>query len=251
MWTRVGSRLNNWGQKITTVAKKAGGYVVRAAKWVAGTKAVQWTVSKSKFILGRAWHYAKGPIGWVAAPIAAVIFAPKAVAVMLVLVMIALAVIGFIAWKSYKHLRTISTEEELREMVEEITAAVAEGRDANGTLLTYTEEPTATETVAERLVFLDAQNKDAAAASDANRFSETTARMWLLEVRSGKTGKSTKLKKDDSVAEIYRECKRRSLKQNAEFEWNLTLMYRATSDENKRLKAIEKLKAQQAKLTSV
>jgi len=246
LWTRVGQYLSTWGRKIKAGTTKVLGFIARGAKRLYNTKAAQWVVSKTKYVAGWAWHYAKGPVGWIAAPIAAVIFAPKAVAVMLVLVLLAVAGLGFIGYKAYQHLKTITTAEELREMQEEFVDAI---REPSEPATEIGSAPTADETIGQRLSYLDKKLQDAQNRQDMRMFSELTGRMYLLAVRNGDgTGK---LPKNAPARDIHRECRRDSEKNYSEFSWNFGAMWRAIQAEDKRLKDIAVLKTEQKNLTSV
>jgi len=245
LWDRVSLRLRNWGTKLVAGAKQAGNWFIRAAKWAGaqikrgaqwlfGTRAVQWTVDKAQFVGLWAWNLARGPVGFIALPILGLILAPKALAIMIFVTLLGIGILTFLVYQVYREVKKAAPE-EIREMV----AAVTEEFNAehgNGTQLSFTEEPAPDETPLTRYAYLDQQNQEAAATKDINRFSESTARMRLLEVRAGRAqGKS---KKNSSGSDIYRELRQISEKENPDFAWNWTLMYRAVLDENKRLKTI-------------
>ena len=123
VWTRVTERLSSWGKKITNVAVKGWDYISRGAKWLYNSKAAQWVVAKSKILWSKAWHLAKGPVGWIAAPIAGIIFAPKAVAVMLFLVLLIVAFIAIVVWAMWRSVKDVSTPEQVDEMVDAMQEA--------------------------------------------------------------------------------------------------------------------------------
>lgn len=99
------------------------------------------------------------------------------------------------------------------------------------------------ETIQSRVVLLDAQNRIAQQNEDADLFSETLARMYLIEIRNGQdtTGPRPKLKRDSTASAIYRQCRKNCEVTDSTFPWNWVLMNRATQNEAKRYKEITRL----------
>lgn len=243
---RAATRLSNWGTKVVGFFKKVGNWFVKGAKWLFNTKPVQWVVSSAQYVAGKAWigvnwawYYSKGLIMWVGVPTVAFLVAPKTVLVVLGLGVLALACIAFFLWRGYRHLRSISTHEELVELVENFNDRIDErlAVDSGPVTLQFDNDPAPGETVEGRLLYLDEQQKQAQNAADADKFSETFARMNLIEVRrNGVPG----IRANATVSKIHQQGKKLAMDANADFEWNLDLMWRATQSENARLKVLEK-----------
>lgn len=241
IWTRAASRLSNWGSKIVGLVKKVGNWFVNGAKWLWNTPPVQWTIGKVVFGTAWAWHYAKGPIMWIGLPLISFLVMPKVVAGMLFLVLLALLVIGFFMYSMRKHILSITTEEELADVWEGLVARLedaAEGQQPiNGEApLSFDDEPKTGETVADRMTYLDEMQKRAQNDADADKFSETQARMNLLAVRRGDV---SGVKATAAAHTIYQYARKQAEKANPDFAWNWRLMHRATLSESRRLKALQ------------
>jgi hypothetical protein len=251
-WAGMKNRLSNWGRKIKGVAYRAGSYIKRAASWLWNTKATQWVVAKAGVVANKAWALARGPVGWVTAPIVAVIFAPKAVAVMLFLVLLATAAVGLTVWQIWRHVKKVSTPEQVEEIKEELTLmreAIAEDvRNHNGGKLVE-DDLDPTETPLDRYNELDQRMTEAINAADSNLVSEYLGRLHLLLVRMGNDGK---IKKDATVSVIYRDCRKQAETRSGltNVQWNWSRMSNAVKSEDKRLKDTAALKAR-SNLTSV
>ena len=244
-WARIGQRLQSWGRKLKTAVKKVGGFfarafravkdkIVAAAKWVWETPAVQWVASKVTTVAKWVWHT---PVGkWAAAGVGAFFFAPNVIGLVVVAGIAALVVGPLLFWRSM-------TPEERQQVIYR-TAPVDE--------TTFNEEPTADESISDRYAYLDGLLTRASDDADASAFSEVTARMFVLDVRSGQ---NTKLKKTASVSDIHRECRRNAEQQLVSdipgFKWDWNRIWAATRSEDARLKQVAKLKADQANLAVV
>lgn len=246
IWTRAASRLSNWGTKIVGFFKKVGRWFADRTKWLWNTKPVLWTVSKVQFVAGKVWlglnvafHYSKGPILWIGTPVLAFWAMPTTATVILAVGVLALAVIAFFTWRGYRHLRSISSHEELVELIDRLERVGPEhkySRDQD-VPMSFDDEPVAGETVAARLTYLDEMQKKAQENSDRHRFSETQARMNLLIVRRGDV---SKIKADATPSAVHRYGRGMAEQMDPDFEWNWDLMSRATSNESGRLKTLEK-----------
>lgn len=234
LWDRVRLRLNSWGQKIKAVVQKVGGFFARTAQWLWNSTPVQWIVDKGKFLAGKVWQYARGPVGWVAAPVAAILFAPKAVVVMLLGVGVIVGLTAMMVWPIYKEWRKLPPEE--RDQIFANLSAESSGG------IVMTDELSVDETIASRYAYLDDQHQQAMAEQDHGLFSELTGRMFLLEVRDGAT--TSKVTPKASVSDVYRACKARSKEISPNFEWDWNRMINAIRNEDKRLKEVARLKAQ-------
>jgi hypothetical protein len=251
-WAGMKNRLASWGSKIKGFVYRTGSYIKRAASWLWNTKAAQWVVAKAGFVAGKVWHVAKGPVGWVTAPILAIIFAPKAVAVMLFLVLLATAAVGLTVWQIWRHIKKVSTPEQIEEIKDELTllreGIVDEARyNANGGKLVEDELDPA-ETIETRYAVLDVRMSEAIETADGPLLSELLGRIHLLLARSGKGGK---IKKDATVSVIYRDCRKNAEHKFQNIQWNWSRMSNAVKSEDKRLKDTAELKAKRANLTSV
>jgi hypothetical protein len=254
-WARLGERLSNWGGKIKGFAFRVGSYITRAARWLYHTKAAQWVVTKASFVAGKVWHVAKGPVGWIAAPIAAIIFAPKAVAVMLFLVLVLIAVLAYLVYRLTREMKNASPEdfEEIKEGVADIGEAIRDGfadiqmESADGVIV-VDDMIDPDETLDDRYDTLDKGLGMAIATADGDLMSEYTGRSYLVLVRRGA---DSKLKKDASVSAIHRACRKKAEGEHPTVEWNWNRMYQAVRAEDKRLKDTAELKAKGSHLTSV
>jgi hypothetical protein len=257
VWTQVGQHLRNWGAKVVDIAKRVGNWFVKGAKWLWNTKPVQWTVSKTQFVAGKVWlglnvafHYAKGPILWVGTPVLALWAMPTASTIVLGVGVLALAGITFFTWRAYRHLRTISTQEELIDLTERVVEALS---DEKSNPLVFEGPLTAEETVDSRYSYLQDRLADAVNTNNTDQYAEALGRMHLLEVRAGRTvgTRKEKLTKDSSVSEIYRAAKKKAEGESKDFTWNWTLMYRAVQNESKRFKDREKLLREHGNLVPI
>lgn len=232
-WSRMAARLKGVGSKIKGLFFKATSYIKRAGLWAWNTTAIQWVVAKTRWLWSRLWYYAKGPVGWVTAGIAAIIFAPKAVAIMLVIALILLLVILFVIYRLYK-----AVQEE-------------EKSTWTGTTDPVENAITAEETIDDRVNELDRRMVAARNAGQSGLISDLTGRLFLLQVRSGLGGKDSKLKKTATVHDIHRECREHAAALPGDIDWDWRRMYNAIRNEDARLNDIAKLKAKKPHLTSV
>lgn len=250
--SRVGRRLRNWGGNIAGFAKKVGNWFLRIAKkaygyikpatlWVWRSKPVQWVVIKATFIGAFIWHYAKGPVLWFALPVGMILFAPKAVAIMLLTVVITLIALVYVVYRISKN---TSPEEFVDKVADRLSLVTNTNNDIP---LAFENELTPEETTDSRYAYLDEQMDHAAARNMPDRYAELFARMFLLRVRDGKGP----IKKDSSVPKIHAQAKQAGAAESQEFPWNTGLMYRAAQDENKRTKDRDRLRAERNKLTPV
>jgi hypothetical protein len=245
---RVRYHLSTWGQKIKAAAKKVGGWFKRTAKALWNSKAVQWVVAKANVAKDWLWGVAKGPVGWVAAPVAAIVFAPKFVAIAAVVGLIGIAWIGHMLWKNLKR----DHPEALKSSVEQTKDDVTEIKDrlTGGPVLEADKIPLdPDETLDERYAYLDKQLGWAKDNEDPGLFTEMTGRRFFIEVRLGKS--TTKLKPAASAGQIYNECRKIFEKEMPDFEWAWARCSNAIKNEDKRLKEVARLKAERGKLTSV
>jgi hypothetical protein len=252
IWTRMKLRMSSWGRALKTGAGRVGNWFTRGAKWLYNTKAVQWIVASSKSVGRWTVNMLKGPVGWVAAPVAAVIFAPKAVAVMLLLTMVTTGVLAFSVYKLYRHLREVSPEEvrefiaEARDLVEPMEHSLSAEMDA---------PINPDETTDERHHYLDEQHLLATDQGDIGLMSELLGRMTLLEVRDQGLfhdgDDNLKLKKDASPSVVHRACRRKAEKDFPKVKFNWGRMYNGVRAEDARLREVARLKAEQANLTIV
>jgi hypothetical protein len=249
-WAGMGTRLSNWGSKIKGFAFRVGSYIKRAASWLWHTAPVKWVASKVTWLAGRFWFYAKGPVGWVTAPILAIIFAPKAVAVMLFLVLILIAILAYLVYRLTRELKENTTPEEFSEIKDELNDLKDSVRSTWNDLTTEVpdEELDPNETLAERYKELDGQLGLAIGDEDENLVSELTGRLHLVLVRSGK---GSKLKKDSTISVIHRDARKQAEANQPNFRWNFNRMYQAVRSEDRRVKDIAELKAKGSHLTSV
>lgn len=229
-WARVGQRLRSWGQKIKNVAVRFGNWIKRGAQWLWNTKAIQWVVDKTKLVATKTWSVLRGPVGWVLAPIAAIIFAPKAVAVMLLLVGLAIGLLVFMTWRLTKLVKERTGE----EIVDILGGPLA---------VEYNSPVEEDETAESRFTFLDAQQRLASDAGDDGAFSELLGRLYLIRIRESQE-KESKLARNSSPSKIYRECKEQVQRRfPGETQWDFGRMYNAIRNEDKRYKDREELKA--------
>lgn len=103
VWTRLGAKFSTWGSAIAhgikKMAAKPVSLIASGAKWLWNTTAVSWTVAKVKWAAVGVGGLLKGPLGWIVGTIAALIFAPKAVAIMLVIVLLlGVVTVGLLIW---------------------------------------------------------------------------------------------------------------------------------------------------------
>ena len=113
--TRIGQVLKNWGKKVPAAAKKVGRWFKKVAKWAFELKATQWVFDKAGIVGRKAWKIAKGPIGWAVGGIAALVLAPKVVAVVLIVLGIAVVALSILAWVLYRKVRKGYSDEEWAE----------------------------------------------------------------------------------------------------------------------------------------
>lgn len=244
--TRISMHLRNWGAKIKTGLAKIGSWFVNGAKWLISTRPIKWVVAKAKFVAGWvgfrgavAWHYVKRPLLWIGLPALAFWTMPTTATVLLAVGVLALASSTYFAYRSYKHLRTISTKEELIELVDRVTE-YDPAPTAHGNELIFEEDVLPGETPENRLVFLDQQLNMAQQNADANMYSEIVARMNLLNVRRDKVDG---MRKNANLTTIHQAFRKEMERDYPTFDWNWDLMYRGTLSENRRLKELEKLQA--------
>jgi hypothetical protein len=281
IWNKMGRLLKNWGGKIWSVAKKAGSWIwsvakkagswiARGAKWIAGTPAAKFVASKAKWLAGKSWFGLKwfggkivnllaGPVGWVLAPLLAVIFAPKAIAVMLLIVIVGLLLLTLGMFFVWREVKDVSSPEDLTErfdnMSEKVVRRLEVVTDAKQNVrvndLHYSEivdEPTAGETMKFRHGYLTERIQDMVPEQDPERFSELTMRIHLLEVRNGMPnpdGSKRKLEaaRDKTTwSEIYRDCVRKAEQEKPTFPWKKSWMDAAARNEDKRLNEIARLR---------
>lgn len=254
IWTRVQRTLSNWGQKIKGAAIKAGNFITRAAKWLWNTRAVQWTVSKVELVASKAWHVLRGPVGWVTAPIAAIIFAPKAAAIMLFMIV---AAMGLVLYGLYRLGKAKRSDETNEEFAERVTNKIADVIGIERPLdLDEAETPPLDpeETLQTRKAYLDELYRQVDHTIDPSLYSSLVGRIHFLEVRGPI---DTKLAPGAKPDQIYRDAKEMAkgmvaAKQvHRDFKWDWTRMRNAIFSEDKRLRETAKLKAEQANLTSV
>jgi hypothetical protein len=110
--TRIGKVLKNWGKKIPAAAKKVGRWFKKVAKWAFELKATQWVFDKAGFVGRKAWKLAKGPIGWAVGGIAALVLAPKVVAVLLIALGVSVLALLILLILAYRSMRKDFTKEE-------------------------------------------------------------------------------------------------------------------------------------------
>jgi hypothetical protein len=290
IWNKMGRLLKNWGGKIWSVAKKAGSWIwsvakkagswiARGAKWIAGTPAAKFVASKAKWLAGKSWFGLKwfggkivnllaGPVGWVLAPLLAVIFAPKAVAVMLLIVIVGLLLLTVGMFFVWREVKDVSSPEDLTERFDNMSEKVVRRlevvtdskQNVRVTDLKFSEivdPPTADETMKFRHAYLSEAIERTAKEQNVEKFSELTMRIHLLEVRSGMPnpdGSKRKLEaaRDKTTwSEIYRDCVRKVEREDPTFPWNKSWMDAAARNEDKRLNEIARLRkrAENAKKT--
>lgn len=241
-WARVGRHLKNWGAAAVSAAKKVGGWIKSAARWLwskAGSAATWlWNTTPVQWVIGKTTALAATPVGKVAlgtaGAVGAVILAPK------VLIGAGLVVAGglaYIAWRGHRAVKKYG-QEKLDRYYERVDEAMDE---LNG--IEFDAPPTAAETIKDRMMFLDRQMTLVAKQSNKGAYSELIGRLWLCEVRANK---HSKLKANASVSVIYRELRRDCESRYPDFEWVWDRMYRAVKSEDKRLKDLERLHQDQA-----
>jgi hypothetical protein len=235
IWDRVATRLNNWGSKVTGFAKRVGGWFASKTKWFWNSKPVQWVATKTSFIASKAWAVAKGPILWVAGPIIAFWTMPTTATILLGVGVLALGVTAYFTWRGWRRLQEITTPEELHEIIDRLEH-LGESSNPNASLA-FEEEPVPGETIQERVIYLDEMLKQADDTRDVDKFSEATARMNLLEVRSGG---AQGIKQGAAANTVYQHCRKTAEQRFPDYPWNWRLMHRATLAEDRRRKDVEK-----------
>jgi len=251
IWTRLANGLKSMGRKIMSGLGKLWGATQRGATWLYSNKVVQWAVTKSKFLVTRAWNFLSGPFLWIAGPIAAIIFMPKFVAFLIILLVVTM-IAGFF-WVAKRMSEIEASERTAEEIAEEIATSKVvtwlrpsvDGSIGNGTEDILNPD----ETLEERYVALE-NLIDAAKEADAKPavISEHFGRLHLLEVRRGLHGK---LKQDASVSVIHRHARKTAEVDAPDYNWEWTRMFQGARSEDARLKKVAKLKADQANLTTV
>lgn len=250
VWKRVGQALGNWGKKVATPIKKVGRWIGSAATWVWNLSAVQWVATKS-------WAVVRGPVGKglavIGGIIGAVIFAPKAVAVLLLIVLAFVVLTAVFVYLIYRHVKKIDSPEgwerftdtvadvvsdRWEEAKEEVRQEVSEDSSA----VEYNGTPEPDETINARMAFLDQELTKASERKDDGAVSELTGRLYLLEVR---WGKHQHLKANATVSAIHRECRKENEErfgtQMSDFTWDWQRMFQSIRSEDKRLKDISKM----------
>lgn len=212
-WKRLGDMLKSAGSK-------AVGFIKRAANWLWNTKAVRWAATKSSWLINRLWYLAKGPVGWVAVGIGALLIAPKAIFIVFVAATLLLLFTLFAIHKLYQAMEREGVFDD-NDPVEPITAG---------------------ETIADRLDELQLRLNAAMDAGKDSTISDLTGRMFLLKVRSGLAPDASKLKADASTSDIHRNCKEHIAALPGNVDWDIRRMYDAIRNEDKRLKEIAKAK---------
>lgn len=129
----VARHVRNWGSKIVAVAKKPFGVAARVARRLHVTQAVRWTAGIAKRGAGWMWHYAKIPLALAVPPIAAVIYAPQFVVVMLGILTLCSLASGFALWRLYKEVQK-KAPEEVADLVEDLRRRYQELQDENDRL---------------------------------------------------------------------------------------------------------------------
>lgn len=237
-WNRFTGMIKSAGNKVVSVAKGFAGWIADRAKDLWNSKAVQWVASKAKWAAGKAWGVAKGPVGWIGGGLAAVIFAPKAVAIMTFVGVVAVVGIGYGVYKLVKNPEKFKAfTNRVEQKLDVIEANMGEIEVMfNGDVIVG-------ETVESRQEYLENLLNDANARNDDGAISELNARLWLLNVRQGRGGK---IKRDASTSVIHR-ANRDFIEADPHkatlYKWDWARMYHATRAEDKRLKDIEALKA--------
>ena len=247
IWNRVGGFLKNWGAKAAGLVKKVGNWFAKGAKWLWNTKAVSWTVSKTTAV----WRYVKPAILWLGIPVAGAIFAPKAMAIMLLTIIGALAAVIFMSWRLTRKLTKFIAENS-DEAVQNFVAAadpvfserVVEIVDGQLSLTQVQKPVTLDETPETRHAYLGNFLDKAAESESTDLMSELTARLNLIEVRE-QVG-DQKLEATASRSEIHRHGKERAARKSATFAWNHSLMWRAVEDEDMRYDKRREMHAEQA-----
>jgi hypothetical protein len=239
VWDRVGSYLRTWGQRIKEAAQNAGDFLVRGAKWLWRNKATQWVVSKFNQAANAVVSVARGPVGKIVVPVAAVAFAPRTLVTVAILAL--LATIGV---KLYRETKPEDITGSNGTKVDRSTWGPHPLMDGNKVAqLAFNDEPTdPDETIEARLWILDEQLKKAKDEKDESKFSEALGRIHFLEVKEG----LHKLAPHSSWEQIYRDCKALALEQDPDFHWDTTMMQAGIQNEQARLKQIVELKGKQA-----
>lgn len=140
----VARYVRNWGRKTVAMVKKTGNVVTRAARRLHVTQAVRWTAGMAGMVAGKAWHYAKIPIMLAAPPIAAVVFAPQFVVVMLGLMTLMLGITGFWLWRLHKELKKKAPEETaglIEDLRQRLRDAQEEAEELRRTRASKSPEP--------------------------------------------------------------------------------------------------------------
>jgi len=289
LMARVSRLIKGWGRKSVRAVKKAGGFIKRAAKWVAGTAAAELVIRNAKrgakaFMKGYLWaggkvmdglRFASRPILWAGGSIIALMVMPKAVAVLLGLILVALVVAIIVYWRLNRQKKTqvatwntatnenlvaevadladraaevASDAEILRDDVVDATIVEAEQdvaevvngvSEATPGRMRLATPVTPGETAMTRYAWLEAQLQAGRAAEDVALVSEATMRLYVISIKHSM--QDGQLAPGSTADQIYRRFK--SDNEGSEFDWQFSVMLNAARNEVKRLKEMAKLQA--------
>lgn len=231
-WGWVGDTLKAAGRKIVEAAKWVADKVVSAAKWVWNSSPVQW-LWNTKAVQWVAGVF-KTPVGWLIGTVIAMVAAPKVLALVLFGIVLAALLVWVAGWKIWKDKGKpdLTTDVGLAEFLD-----VDFGEKDSPV--------TAEETFDERIAFVREMIDKAKAIGDDATVMAYTARLNVLNVRSGRGGK---LPSNTRVDAIVSQTKATCLHHDKDRKWDWGLMKKAAFSENRRIKEVERLRAEKKKL---
>lgn len=121
----VARHVRNWGSKALALVKTPARFAARVARRLHVTQAVRWTAGIAKSAVRGIWRFARVPIMLAVPPIAAVVYAPQFVAILLGLTILGFAITGVMLWRLHKALKK-KAPEEVQDLVEDLRRRIQE-----------------------------------------------------------------------------------------------------------------------------
>jgi len=132
LWVRVGHQMKTWGKHIVGAVVKVGAVAYSGVSWLWRNKAVKWVAGMGVSMFKWVARLVTGRGILIAAPILALIFAPKLLAITLfVLLILGVIAVGGV-WYLVSKLRNSMSEEdheELKEVLEPLVDQFLEGEE--------------------------------------------------------------------------------------------------------------------------